>query len=84
LVCRSNKEEINAVNQAGVINDIYVLDRKMNILRESKFWFKDAKTGFCWNNRLLITHYLGSVSVFYTFNFKNGNPLDSPVYYVNN
>lgn len=79
MVCNSNRLEGNIRNNQGKINNNYILDEKKAIIRETRFNFPDE-----WNIYLIDYLYVGAVSIFRTFKFENGGPLDSPVFFVNN
>jgi hypothetical protein len=83
LVANSNKEA-NGKNADGIINNNYVIDVTAGTMRETKFWFKDPKDGFAWNDQMIEYFYMGPVSVFHTFRHEAGKTLTTPVYYVNN
>lgn len=82
LVCHSNKAESEARNEAGVINNNYILDSSTGIIRESSFHFK--LPDFSWNDQLVDYYSFGPVSAFHTFKHENGDTLFSPVFYVDN
>lgn len=83
LVGNSNKEA-NGKNADGIINNNYIVDVNEGTMRETKFWFKDPKDGFAWNDQLIEYFYMGPVSVFHTFRHEAGKTLTTPVYYVSN
>lgn len=83
LVANSNKEA-NGKNADGIINNNYIVDVKAGTMRETKFWFKDPKDGFAWNEQMIEYFYMGPVSVFHTFRHEAGKTLTTPVFYVNN
>jgi hypothetical protein len=83
LVANSNKEA-NGKNPDGIINNNYVVDVKAGTMRETKFWFKDPKDGFAWNEQMIEYFYMGPVSVFHTFRHEAGKTLTTPVFYVSN
>ena len=83
LVTNSNKEKYHC-NDEGIVNNNYIVDAKSGTMRETKFWFKDPKDGFAWNEQMIEYFYMGSVSVFHTFRHEAGKTLTTPVYYVDN
>jgi len=79
LTCSSNKNEAKAANQAGVVNNNFVVDDVAGTIRESKFWF-DAK----FQDSIIDPMYLGNISVFRTYEYVNGEELLTPLFYINN
>ena len=79
LVCISNKNDENHKNkELGVVQNNYIFDTKTGTIREAKF-------SFGWYQELVIDQYnLGPVCMFRTFDFKDGEPLETPIYYINN
>ena len=84
LVANSNKEASNGKNADGIVNNSYLINVEKGTMRETKFWFKDPKDGFAWNEQMIEYFYMGPVSVFHTFRHEAGKTLTTPVYYVNN
>ena len=90
LVALSNKydHKEKCKNKDGVVNNNYVIDatlaKDQASIRETKFSFdKDGET-FSYNDQLTDCFGLGGVSVFHTFRHKEGQVLETPVYYVHN
>lgn len=76
LVCISNRTEPTIKGEP--INNNYVWDVKENNMREAKFTlgnFQDLH---------LDQHNFGNTCMFRSFDFENGQPLETPVYYINN
>ena len=90
LVALSNKYEHKekCKNKDGVINNNYVIDATVSkdqaTIRETKFNFGLESDGFSFNDQLTDCFGLGGVSVFHTFRHKEGQVLETPVYYVHN
>lgn len=74
LVCISNRTE----PKDGVINNNYVWDTVAHTMREAKFNFGE------YQELHLDQHSFGNTCMFRTFDFKDGQALATPVYYVNN
>lgn len=74
LVCISNRPE----GPNGIPNNNYIADVEKKIIRESKFNLGK------YQDLHLDQHYLGNFSMFRTFDFENGQPLETPVYYIDN
>jgi hypothetical protein len=80
LFCASTKNEKNAINmKTGVVNNTFLWDTELGIIRESKFTlppqFQDLQVDFIGSPQL---------SMFRTFNFAPGKALESPAYFVSN
>jgi hypothetical protein len=78
LVCISNKTDDQKNKELGVVQNNYIFDTKAKTVREAKFSFGDL------HDLLIDQTALGPHSMFRTFDFKDGKPLKTPVYYVNN
>lgn len=74
LVCISNRTE----PKDGPINNNYVWDVSANTMRESKFTLGK------YQDLHLDQYNFGNTCMFRTFDFENGQPLETPVYYINN
>ena len=74
LVCISNRGE----TIHGPPNNNYIMNVKSGEIREAKFTFGK------YQDLHLDQHYIGDVCMFRTFDFENGNPLETPVYYIEN
>lgn len=74
LVCDTDRSK----PEEGPINNNYVVDVRTGNVRESKFTFGQHQ------EFLIDQKYMGPTSMFRTFDFEAGNPLETPVYYVNN
>jgi hypothetical protein len=79
LVCISNKTDSKAINKEGVVNNNFIVDVDTLTMREAKYSFENK-----YNDYLIDYLYLGPISMFRTFYFKDGKVERSPVYYVNN
>ena len=73
LVCTSNRPD-----SEGPPNNNYVLNVKTGEVRESKFTVGKLQ------DLHVDQHYLGEFCMFITFDFENGNALETPVYYIDN
>ena len=78
LVCIINKNEEHKNKELGVIQNNYIMDVKTGVIREAKFSFGE------YQELLIDQRYLGPTSMFRTFDFKEGKPLKTPIYYINN
>lgn len=78
LVCISNKTEEHKNKEIGVIQNNYIMDVKTGVIREAKFSFGE------YQELLIDQRNLGPTSMFRTFDFKEGKPLKTPIYYINN
>jgi len=54
------------------------MDVKTSVIREAKFNFGE------YQELLIDQRHLGPTSMFRTFDFKDGKPLKTPIYYINN
>ena len=79
MVTVSNKTESKAFNKEGVVNNNFVIDVDAGTIRETKFFFDQQ-----YNDYLIDYMYLGPISMFRTFFFKDGKVETTPVYYVDN
>ena len=74
LVCDTDRTK----PEDAPINNNYVIDVKSGACREAKFNFGDRQ------EFLIDQKYMGPTSMFRTFDFEAGNPLETPVFYINN
>ena len=74
LVCISNRTE----PKDGPINNNYVWNVADKTMREAKFNFGN------YQDLHLDQHSFGTTSMFRSFDFENGQALETPVYYINN
>ena len=74
LVCTSNR----TLPKDAPINNNYVWNVKEGTMRESKFTFGK------YQDFQLDQYNFGSTCMFRTFEFENGQPVETPVFYVNN
>jgi hypothetical protein len=82
LVCISSKNESNAVNKDGIVNNNFILNIESPLspyIFESRFYFEGK-----WNERLIDCLSLGAYSVFATFDVNAGKVQHSPVFYLCN
>ena len=79
LSCISNKTEVNAVNKDGAVNNNFIVDTRVGIVREAKFYFPAEHNDF-----LIDQYYMGTHCMFRTYAFENGKVLSTPVYYIDN
>lgn len=78
MVCISNKIDDQKNKDLGIIQNNYILDVKTSVIREAKFSLGEL-------HQLVIDQtYLGHTCMFRTFDFKDGKPLTTPVYFINN
>jgi len=78
FVCISNKNDEHKNKDLGVIQNVYICDTKAGTVREAKFGFGEL------HDLQIDQQYLGPNSMFRTFDFKDGKPLTTPCYYINN
>jgi hypothetical protein len=70
LVCISNKTELKAVNEKGVVNNNFIWNVSTNELREANFVF-DVK----YNDYVVDTISIGKYSMFATFEIVEGTSM---------
>lgn len=78
MVCISNKTDDHKNKDLGVIQNNYILDVKTSVIREAKFSLGE------YQELVIDQTYLGPTCMFRTFDFKDGKPLETPIYYINN
>lgn len=74
LVCISNRTE----PKDQPINNNYIWDIKLDTMREAKFNFGQ------YQDLHLDQHNFGNTCMFRTFDFENGQAIETPVHYINN
>lgn len=75
LVCISNR---TSQTEGASANNNYVWDLKAGTIREAHFNFGKFQ------DLHLDQHNFGNTSMFRSFDFENGQPLPTPVFYINN
>ena len=78
MVCMSNTKNKNKNKDLDVIHNNYILNVETNQIREAKFSFGELQ------DLVIDQTYLGDFCMFRTFDFKDGKPLTTPIYYINN
>ncbi len=78
LVCISNKADEHKNKDLGVVQNNYICDTKTGVIREAKFSLGE------YQELVIDQTYLGPTCMFRTFDFKDGKPLKTPIYYINN
>jgi hypothetical protein len=80
LFCATTKNEAKAITpNTEVVNNNFLWDTSLNIIREAKFTFPPRRQD------LLVDIYgTPSLSMFRTFDFKPGKAVPAPAYFISN
>lgn len=80
MFCATSKNEKNAVtNETKVVNNNFLWDTTLNIIREARFTFPPRRQD------LLVDIYgTPSLSMFRTFDFKTKKAIPAPAYFISN